>query len=65
MLAGDGGFNITAQSEIKDLEILEQARRQFDEGRRPDKDKNHSHKGGGKGDAWRHQPEQRKFAPSS
>ena len=33
-VAGDSGFNIAEKSAVKDLEMLEQARRKFDESKK-------------------------------
>ena len=65
-LAGDVGFSVKRQSETKDLEILEQARRKFDDRKLPER------KGGGAPDQDYHplrpqqqqqqQQQQRKFA---
>ena len=50
--AGDEGFCVKTQSELKDLEILESARRQSDEHRHTPA--THASKGGGKGESSNH-----------
>jgi hypothetical protein len=50
--AGDEGFCVKTQSELKDLEILESARRQFDDVRHAPA--THASKGGGKGESSNH-----------
>jgi hypothetical protein len=60
-LAGDVGFSVKRQSETKDLEILEQARRKFDDRKLPER------KGGGadtrpQQQQPQQQQQQRKFA---
>ena len=56
MFAGDVGFSVKRQSETKDLEILEQARRKFDERKPPER------KGGGDARPQQLQQQQSPFA---